>query len=200
MKDRSILVGSPAAGLLAAACWVGPLIPGAMAPDRAMAMASGPSVRTGNPTSGLAGQWRGHLTVNEEDGTTELIVDLDRIAGRWTGQFDLPAFGVMDYPLDVRFSGRRVTLVLSGAQIEFIGALDPATAALTGMAETRGHRDSLVLRRVGAPRLSLEFLRLEAWSGDSTRVEPLSASGGELRTRFNQDRAYTRLLMLLSPT
>ena len=148
----------------------------------------------------LAGQWRGKLTVNEGGQTTDLIVDLDRVAGRWTGQFDLPDFGVEDYPVEVAFAGRKVALQLSAAQIEFAGELNPASDALVGLAETRGHRDSLVLRRAGEAELSEEFLRLEALSGDSTRVEHLSTTGAELRKQFNEDRAHTRLLMLLSPT
>jgi len=35
---------------------------------------------------------------------------------------------------------------------------------------------------------------------DATRLESLSASGAELRSQFNQDKDYTRLVMLLSPT
>jgi mercuric ion transport protein len=164
------------------------------------AATSGRPAGPGEWTSKLSGQWRGRLTVNEEGETTDLIVDLDRVAGRWTGQFDLPSFGVEDYPVEVAFAARTVTLQLSAAQIEFIGELNTAATALAGMAETRGHRDSLVLHRVGGSHFSEEFLRLEALSGDSTRVELLSAHGTELRDQFNRDRGYTRLLMLLSPT
>jgi mercuric ion transport protein len=148
----------------------------------------------------LAGQWRGTLTVNEGGEIADLIVDLDRVAGRWTGQFDLPDFGVEDYPVEVSFTGRKITLQLSAAQIEFAGEHNRASDALVGMADTHGHRDSLVLRRAGRAVLSEEFLRLEALSGDSTRVAHLSLTGAELRKQFNEDRAHTRLLMLLSPT
>ena len=148
----------------------------------------------------LSGQWRGKLTVSPDGETTDLIVDLDHLAGRWTGQFDLPGFGVEDYPVEVAFAGRKVTLQLSAAQIEFAGELNQTSDALVGMAETRGHRDPLVLRLAGQAALSKEFLHLEALSGDSTRVEPLSTTGVELRKQFNEDRAHTRLLMLLSPT
>lgn len=170
--------------------------------ERAGYHATAPAQSTSStqPSSKLAGQWRGKLTVSTKGETSDLIVDLDRVAGSWTGQFDLPALGVEDYPVEVGLSGDTVTLQLSAAQIEFIGELDKNADALAGMAEVRGHRDSLVLRRAGAPRLSEEFLRLEARSGDSTRVAPLSAAGSELRKQFNEDRAYTRLLMLLSPT
>lgn len=96
--------------------------------------------------------------------------------------------------------GRHVTLHLSAAKIEFTGDLNQASDVLAGLAATQGQRDSLVLRRVGKAVLSEEFLRLEALAGDSTRVEPLSTSGAELRSQFNDDRAHTRLLMLLSPT
>lgn len=167
---------------------------------RAKTATSGRPAGPREPTTKLAGQWRGPLQVNEEGETTDLIVDLDWVAGRWTGQFDLPSFGVEDYPVEVTLSGLTVTLQLSAAHIEFIGELNAAATVLTGMAEANGHRDSLVLRRVGESRLSEEFLRLEALSGDSTRVEPLSANAAALRSQFNEDRGYTRLLMLLSPT
>lgn len=148
----------------------------------------------------LAGQWRGLLTVNKEGETTDLIVDLDRVGGSWAGQFDLPSFGVEDYPVEVALVGRKVTLQLSAAQIELTGELNQSADGIAGVAVTRGHRDSLVLRRVGQAALSEEFLRLEALSGDSTRVEQLSTTGIELRKQFNADRAYARLVMLLSPT
>ena len=167
---------------------------------RASVPTSGRPAGASDMSSALAGQWRGRLTVGEEGETSELIVDLDRVAGRWTGQFDLPGFGVEDYPVDVAIAGHTVTLHLSAAQIEFVGEFTRAGDPLAGTAETRGHRDSLVLRRDGKPHFSEEFLRHEALSEDSTRVANLSASGIELRRQFNQDRAFTRLLMLLSPT
>lgn len=194
MKDRPILFGSLAAGLLASACCIGPLILGAIG------LGSLGFARPAGAGEHLAGQWRGKLTVNEEGETTDLIVDLDRVAGRWTGQFDLPGFGVEDYPVEVTLAGRKVTLQLSAAQIEFAGELNHASDALVGMAESRGHRDSLVLRHAGRAAFSEEFLRLEALSGDSTRVERLSTTGAELRKQFNADRSHARLLMLLSPT
>jgi copper chaperone CopZ len=163
------------------------------------ATASGRSPSTAQPTSKLAGQWRGRLSISEEKETSDLVVDLDRVDGRWTGQFDLPDVGVEDYPVEVTFSGLGVTLQLTAAQIEFIGELKPGNV-LVGVAEVHGHRDSLFLRRVSGAQLSEEFLRLEALSGDSTRVQSLSANGAELRKAFNEDRSYTRLVMLLSPT
>lgn len=157
-------------------------------------------VGSGSPTLGLAGHWRGRLTVNAEGETTELIVDLDHVAGRWTGQFDLLDLGVENYPVGVAVTGRTVTLHLSAAQIEFVGELDEVTDVLAGTVGTGGEGDSLVLHRGGDAQLSEEFLRLEVLAGDSTLVEHLSADGAELRTAFNEDRSYTRLVMLLSPT
>jgi len=43
-------------------------------------------------------------------------------------------------------------------------------------------------------------LALAAAADDSTRLEPLSADGAELRRRFNRDKDRTRLLMLLAPS
>ena len=166
---------------------------------RASIPASKQSTKRSQASPGLSGQWRGRMTVDEEGKTAELIVDLERVGDRWTGQFDLPDFGVEDYPVEVGLSGSMVTLQLSAAQVEFMGQFK-APDALAGMSESQGHRDSLVLRWVGKARLSAEFLRLEALSEDSTRLEQLSASGVEIRRQFNEDRAFTRLVMLLSPT
>ncbi|HET9325451.1 MAG TPA: hypothetical protein VFQ05_01635 [Candidatus Eisenbacteria bacterium] len=185
--------GSLAARLLASACWIGSLLLGAIGLGCSPERPGGSS----EPAAKLAGQWRGRLTVNAEGDTTDLIVDLDRVAGRWTGQFDLPSFEVTDYPVEVTLAGREVTLRLSAAEIEFTGEL---SEVLAGVANTRGHPDSIVLRRVGTAELSEEFLRLEALAEDSTRVEHLSTAGTELRRQFNEDRAHPRLLMLLSPT
>jgi len=158
--------------------------------------AAGASMSERSP---LAGQWRGQLVVGEGR-TSELVVDLGLAANRWVGQFDLHDFGVEDYPVGVALDGRRVTLHLSAAQIDFEGMLSVAGEAVAGIATSQGHRDSLVLRRTGEARFSDEFLALEKVAEDSTRVEPLSADGAELRRRFNEDRASTRLVMLLSPT
>ena len=186
-------LGSLAAGLLASACWIAPLLLGAVS----LGCSTEPSGDASEPAAKLAGHWRGRLTVNEEGDTTDLIVDLNRVAGRWTGQFDLPSFEVTDYPVEVTLAGRVVTLRLSAAEIEFTGEL---SEVLAGVANTRGHPDSLVLRRIGTAELSEEFLRLETLAEDSTRVEHLSTAGTELRRQFNEDRAHPRLLMLLSPT
>lgn len=150
-------------------------------------------------SSPLAGQWRGRLAVGDGR-TSELVVDIDVVASRWVGQFDLADFGVEDYPVDVAFDGRKVTLHLSAAQLDFEGTLSASGDSLAGIASTGGHHDPLVLRRAGEARLSGEFLALEKVAQDSSRVEPLSSDAAELRRRFNDDRAYTRLVMLLSPT
>lgn len=161
------------------------------------ARAVGDSAGAGD--SPLAAQWRGQLAVGDGQ-TSDLIVDLGLVGGRWVGQFDLRESGVEDYPVEVALEGRRVTLHLSAAQIDFEGRLSVAGDSLAGIASTGGHRDSLVLRRVGTAHFSDEFLALEKMAEDSTRVEFLATDAAELRKRFNEDRAYARLVMLLSPT
>jgi hypothetical protein len=161
--------------------------------DAARQRETSPPVRT------LTGQWRGKLAADDER-KTDLVLDLNRLSGRWVGQCDLQEFGVEDYPVDVVLDGDHVTLSFTAAQIDFEGVLSRAGDRLVGIANTRGHSDSLVLRRSGAPHLSKEFLALERVAEDSTRVEALSADAAQLRRQFNADRGYTRLLMLLSPT
>ena len=150
-------------------------------------------------TSSLAGQWRGQLTVGEGR-TSELVLDLGLVEGRWVGQFDLSDFGVENYPVEVALEGRKVTLHLTAAQIDFEGTLSALGDSLAGTASTNGQHDPLILIPAGAAQFSSGFLALEGADNDSTLVEPLSADASQLRKRFNDDRAYTRLLMLLSPT
>jgi copper chaperone CopZ len=147
----------------------------------------------------LTGEWRGSLTVGKGK-TSELVLDIDRAAERWVGQFDLIEFGVEDYPILIEIDGGRIHLNLTAAQIDFEGSLSARGDSLLGAATSQGNRDSLVLVRRGDPQLSADFLALEAVAEDSTRVTSLGSDGSELRKQFNDDRAHTRLLMLLSPT
>lgn len=133
-----------------------------------------------------------------EGRTSELILDLGVVGDRWAGQFDLHDFGVGDYPVEVVLDGQRVTLHLTAAQIDFDGVL--AGNVLAGISTAHGGRDSLVLKRTGAAQFSEDFLALEKVADDPTRLEPLSDNAAELRKRFNDDREYTRLVMLLSPS
>ena len=160
---------------------------------------SRPDSREGLTGATVSGQWKGRLAVGE-DQTSELVVDLGEIGNRWVGEFDLIDFDVRDYPVHVLLDGRLVRLNLTAAQIDFAGSLSASGDTVRGIATTRGNRDTLVLVRVGEPRFSPDFLALEAAAEDSTRVASLSADAAELRRQFNADRAYTRLLMLLSPT
>ena len=147
----------------------------------------------------LSGQWQGRLAVGG-DRTSELVVDLGRTSNRWVGEFDLIEFGVQDYPVHIVLDGRQVRFELTAALVDFAGRLSVSGDTLRGVATTRGNRDSLVLVRVGEPRLSPDFLTLEAAAEDPTRLLSLASDAAELRQRFNEDRGYTRLVMLLSPT
>jgi len=158
---------------------------------------NGPSPKRRGAT--LTGEWLGQLTVGEGK-TSELVLDLDRVADRWVGQFDLIDFGVEDYPIQIEVDGSNVRLNLTAAKIDFQGILSARGDSLSGIATSQGHHDQLVLVRSGEPRFSSDFLALESVAEDSTRVASLSPDGAELRRQFNDDRAYTRLLMLLSPT
>lgn len=165
----------------------------------ALVLIVGPNPGLAGETPPLAGQWRGQLSVGDGR-TSELVLDLGLAGGRWVGQFDLHDFGVEDYPADASQDGRKVTLHLSAAQIDFEGMLSSSGDSLAGVATTHGGSDPLLLVRAGEARFAEGYLALENTAEDSTRVEPLSSTGIELRRQFNKDKAHARLVMLLSPT
>ena len=147
----------------------------------------------------LAGHWIGDVPLGE-DQTPQLVLDLDKLGSRWVGEFDVVAFGVENYPVQVDLSGTTVKLRFSAANADFAGALSPDGDRLTGTLDFSGRKVAVEFQRTGAVEFSQSFLALEAAADDSTSVERLSANFDELRTRFNAERDKFRLVMLLSPT
>jgi copper chaperone CopZ len=149
--------------------------------------------------TGLAGHWLTEL--EEQNGEMiEVIMDLGVVNSRWVGEFDLPKYNVMNYPVEVKSGGAKITLFLTAIGMSFDGSI-VENGLLTGVGQSQGaENEPVTFRRTGPAEFSEDFLELKAAADDSTLVEILSDNGSELRARFNVDSKKTRLLMLLSPT
>ena len=147
----------------------------------------------------LAGHWITEL--EDQDGEMiEVIMDLGVANSRWVGEFDLPKYSVINYPVEVKSSGATITLVLTAIGMSFEGSIGE-DGLLTGVGQSQGaENEPVTFRRTGPAEFSDGFLELESADDDSSLVEILSDDGSELRERFNADSKRTRLLMLLSPT
>jgi len=147
----------------------------------------------------LAGHWVTEL--EEQNGELiEVIMDLGVVSSRWVGEFDLPKYEVMNYPVDVKTTGDSIELFLTAIGLSFRGTIG-VDGAPTGVGQSQGgESESITFRRAGPAEFSEGFLELEAAADDPSLVEILSDDGSELRKRFNADHEKIRLLMLLSPT
>jgi len=153
------------------------------------------------PDGQVAGQWI--ATSKTEDGKTfEIVLDLGRVGSRWIGEFDVSAFGVENYPVEVTVSDSRIALHFTAMALDYDGALSDGGARLVGRALQKGeHEDwELIFERSGEVSFSELFLKLEAAADDATAVRSLSSDGRELRAAFNQDTDKVRLLLLLAPS
>ena len=153
----------------------------------------------GSELPSLAGHWVGNVPLGDGE-TPKLVVDLGKLGSRWVGEFDVEEFGVENYPVHIEFSDSTVKLHFSAADGDFEGRLSPGGDRLTGTLGFSEQKIVVEFQRVGAVGFSESFLQLEAAADDPSKVEKLSASGAELRKRFNADRGKVRLVMLLSPT
>ncbi len=147
----------------------------------------------------LSGEWGARFVVGDGE-TTDVVVDIGRLSSRWTGEFDILAFGAENYPVEVIYDPPNVTLHFSGFEADFEGTLSPEERVFRGVAKTIEHEHPLVFHRVGDVQFSKTLLELQAAVDDSTLVQELSANGVELRDRFNGARDQVRLVLLLSPT
>jgi copper chaperone CopZ len=147
----------------------------------------------------LAGHWVTEL----EDQNGEMIaviMDLGVLNSRWVGEFDLPKYNVMNYPVEVQATGDTIELFLTAIGMSFKGSIGN-DGVLSGVGQSPGaENESVTFQRTGPAEFSDGILGLEAAAHDPSLVASLSDDGSELREQFNADREKTRLLMLLSPT
>jgi copper chaperone CopZ len=154
-----------------------------------------------SPNKSLAGHWI--ATTETEDGQTfEIIPDLGKVASGWVGEFDLPAFGVENYPIEVAAGDSLIEFHFTAMVMDFRGTLSGDGAQLRGRAIQRGQQEDweLVFERTGEVSFSKLFLKLEAAADDSTAIRSLSNDARELRAAFNRDTDKVRLLLLLAPS
>lgn len=146
----------------------------------------------------LSGHWS--ATVHREGEKHRMEVDLDVLESRWVGEFDVPTFGIENYPVEVAISDTAVDLHFSAVEVDFHGRFSPGADSLIGIAR-RANEDpfEIKLNRIGVPSFSEQFLALERAAEDSIAVRILSGLE-ELKAAFNRDQDKVRLLMLLAPS
>ena len=146
----------------------------------------------------LSGHWSAVVHRDGED--HRIDVDLDLLESRWVGEFDLPSFGLENYPIEVTLSDTDVALHFSAVSVDFRGRFSPDADSLIGIARRENEEPfEIKLERTGEATFSEMFLALEKAAEDRTAVRILSGLE-ELKAAFNRDTAKVRLLMLLAPS
>jgi hypothetical protein len=146
--------------------------------------------------AGLDGHWVGRLPIGDLD-TVTVVLDLGRVDSRLVGQYDVPDYELVDYPVDVSVDSA-VVIEFSGVDADFRGRVRRNVLEGTLVQNGRNHPARFV--REGDPEFGEEFLELERASVDGIRVLPLSPDASEIRDLFNSDSSRPRLMLLLSPT
>jgi hypothetical protein len=173
MRIRTIAAGAAALLVLVLAC------PRAWGEDR-------PDV---------AGSWEGVVVYAPAELEVEIAVELFQDAtGKLAGLIDVPTKPIDDEPLaNVRFDGTRVSWELrrDSGTFPYEGTLSADGKEIRGRSIDRGKTVDFWLKRrdPGAPE------RVPV----NPPLHTLSATGAELKERFNADAGKVRLVMLLSP-
>lgn len=142
------------------------------------------------------GHWVGRLPIGDLD-TVTVVLDLGRVDSRLVGQYDVPDYELVDYPVDVSLDSA-VVIEFSGVDADFRGRV--RRNALEGTLALNGRHHPARFVREGDAEFGEGFLELERASVDGIRVRPLSPDASEVRDLFNSESSRPRLMLLLSPT
>lgn len=143
----------------------------------------------------VEGTWQGMViydpAVFEVEQTIEFFQDA---RGVLAGLIDVPVKPIEDEPLSsIRVDGKQISweLVRDSGTFRYEGTLSEDHNEISGRFFDRGKVYSFWLRRA------------DPSAGERPRVQPplhtLSATGAELKERFNRDAGKVRLILLLSP-
>jgi hypothetical protein len=149
----------------------------------------------GQDRPAVEGSWEGAVVYVPAELEVEIFVDLFQDSrGVLAGLIDIPTKPIEDEPLsNLRFEGSRISWELQrdSGTFPYEGTLSADGREIRGTSADRGKTVEFWLKRrdPGAP--------------ERVRVQPplhtLSATGAELKERFNADAGNVRLVMLLSP-
>lgn len=149
----------------------------------------------GQDRPAVEGSWEGAVVYVPAELEVEIFVDLFQDArGVLAGLIDIPTKPIEDEPLfNLRLDGSRIfwELQRDSGTFPYEGTLSADGREIRGTSVDRGKTVEFWLKRrdPGAP--------------ERVRVQPslhtLSATGAELKEKFNADAGNVRLVMLLSP-
>lgn len=149
----------------------------------------------GQERPAVEGSWEGALVYVPAEQEVEIFVDLFQDSrGVLAGLLDVPTKPIEDEPLaNLRVDGSRISWELQrdSGTFPYEGTLSTDGREIRGTSVDRGKTVEFWLKRrdPGAP----ERVRV------SPPLHTLSATGAELKERFNADAGKVRLVMLLSP-
>lgn len=140
----------------------------------------------------VEGTWAGVIVYAPAELEVEIAVELSRDAkGALAGSIDIPTKPIDGEPLsDIFVEGNRISWELRRETGSFLfeGTLSADGSRISGRYLERGEFYDFSLQRSGPAAPAVQ-----------PAIHPLSASGAELRERFNADVGNVRLVMLLSP-
>lgn len=149
----------------------------------------------GQARPAVEGSWEGAVVYVPAEQEVEIYVDLFQDArGVLAGLIDVPTKPIEDEPLaNVRFDGSRISWELQRdtGTFPYEGTLSADGQEIRGQSTDRGKTLEFWLKRrdPNAPERVVVHPPLHT----------LSATGAELKERFNADAGKVRLVMLLSP-
>lgn len=143
----------------------------------------------------VEGSWEGIVVYSPAELEVEIAVELLRDAnGKLVGLIDIPTKPIDDEPLsNLKLDGNRISwdLVRDSGTFLFEGTLSADGNEIQGRSVDRGKSYDFTLRRRDPSAPERKAIH--------PPLHPLSATGAELKEKFNADAGNVRLVMLLSP-